>query len=120
MPERIALRVRGARTTLDAMAETMPTKHWTRLEYDRLIEKGVFGSGERLELLGGLLVVREPQGGPHAMGIRMVEEALRRIFTAGWDVRGQLPRLPAWPSRARRADRGGGRVEPEARSWRKG
>jgi Uma2 family endonuclease len=25
------------------------------------------------------------------MGIRMAEEALRRVFAAGWDVRGQLP-----------------------------
>jgi len=69
----------------------MPTKRWTRIEYDRLIDKGVFGPKDRIELLGGLLVVREPQGGPHAMGIRMVEEALRGVFASGWDVRGQLP-----------------------------
>ena len=73
------------------MTETMPTKRWTRIEYDRLIDKGVFGPKDRIELLGGLLVVREPQGGPHAMGIRMVEEALRGVFASGWDVRGQLP-----------------------------
>lgn len=73
------------------MTDTVPTKRWTRLEYDRLIEKGVFGTEDRIELLGGALVVREPQGGPHAMGIRMAEEALRRVFSAGWDVRGQLP-----------------------------
>jgi Uma2 family endonuclease len=73
------------------MTETMPTKRWTRIEYDRLIEKGVFGPKDRIELLGGLLVVREPQGGPHAMGVRMVEEALRGVFASGWDVRGQLP-----------------------------
>jgi Uma2 family endonuclease len=73
------------------MTETMPSKHWTRIEYDRLIEKGVFGPKDRIELLGGLLVVREPQGSPHAMGIRMAEEALRRVFASGWDVRGQLP-----------------------------
>lgn len=73
------------------MTETMATKRWTRVEYDRLIEKGVFGSKDRIELLGGLLVVREPQGGPHAMGVRMVEEALRGAFASGWDVRGQLP-----------------------------
>ena len=73
------------------MTETMPTKRWTRIEYDRLIDKGVFGPKDRIELLGGLLVVREPQGGPHAMGIRMVEEALHGVFASGWDVRGQLP-----------------------------
>jgi Uma2 family endonuclease len=73
------------------MTDTLPTKRWTRTEYDRLIEKGVFGPEDRIELLGGALVVREPQGGPHAMGIRMAEEALRRVFATGWDVRGQLP-----------------------------
>ena len=73
------------------MTDTVPTKRWTRLEYDRLIEKGVFGTEDRIELLGGALVVREPRGSPHAMGIRMAEEALRRVFAAGWDVRGQLP-----------------------------
>jgi Uma2 family endonuclease len=73
------------------MTGTPAIKRWTRLEYDRLIERGVFGPEDRIELLGGLLVVREPQGGPHAMAFRMVEEALRRVFASGWDVRGQLP-----------------------------
>ena len=61
------------------------------MEYDRLVEHGLFATGERVELLGGLLVVREPQGGRHAMGVRMVEEALRAAFGSGWDVRGRLP-----------------------------
>lgn len=73
------------------MTETMPTKRWTRVEYERLIDKGVFGPEDRIELLGGALVVREPHGSSHAMGIRMAEEALRGVFAAGWDVRGQLP-----------------------------
>jgi len=38
------------------VANATPIKRWTCLEYDRLIETGVFGSGERLELLGGLRV----------------------------------------------------------------
>lgn len=69
----------------------MPTKRWIRIEHDRLIDKGVFGPEDRIELLGGVLVVREPQGSSPAMGIRMAEEALRRVFAAGWDVRVQLP-----------------------------
>ena len=68
------------------MTETMPIKRWTRVEYDRLIEKGVFGPEARIELLGGALVVREPQGSPHALGIRMVEEALRRAFATGASI----------------------------------
>jgi hypothetical protein len=37
--------------------ESMTTRRWSRVEYDRLVELGMF-DGERLELLDGLLVVR--------------------------------------------------------------
>lgn len=67
------------------------TRRWTRVEYERLIELGVFRPGERLELLDGHLVVREPQYTPHTLGIRMVEEALRLAFPVGWDVRVRMP-----------------------------
>src|SRR5262245_4410308 len=50
---------------------------WTRLEYERLIELGVFQPGERLELIDGLLLVRELRGG--CMGRRSVD-ALRRAL----------------------------------------
>lgn len=67
------------------------TKHWTRLEYERLIDLGAFEPGERLELLGGQLVVREPQGRPHATGIRLVARALRVVFGPDWTIEAQLP-----------------------------
>jgi Uma2 family endonuclease len=68
------------------------TRRWSRLEYDRLIDEGVFQPGERLELLAGQLVVREPQGTPHATGIRLVTRALRGAFQADtWIVDMQLP-----------------------------
>ena len=67
------------------------TYRWSRVEYERLVDLGVFKPGERLELLDGLLVVREPQSAPHSATIRAVEEALRAAFGTGWDVRGQLP-----------------------------
>jgi Uma2 family endonuclease len=62
-----------------------------RIEYERLAEIGFFGADERLELVGGVLVVREPQGSRHATGIRRVETLLRKVFASGWDVRSQLP-----------------------------
>jgi len=71
--------------------EIVRTRRWTRIEYDRMIDRGIFTPDERLELLGGELVVREPQGTPHATGIRMAEEVLRLAFGPGWEVRGQLP-----------------------------
>ena len=65
-------------------------RRWTRAEYDRLVELGVF-EGERLELLDGLLAVREPQGSRHATGIRRVVAALRRALGEAWQVDSQLP-----------------------------
>ena len=67
-------------------------RRWRRVEYDKLIEEGIFQPGERLELLAGQLVVREPQGTPHATGIRLVTRALRDVFQAStWIVDMQLP-----------------------------
>ena len=67
------------------------TRCWTRAEYDRLIEIGFFDEDEPIELLGGQLVVREPQYTPHATGVRLADEALRRVFGTGWDIRAGLP-----------------------------
>jgi Uma2 family endonuclease len=61
-----------------------------RVEYDRLVGLGMF-AGERLELLDGLLVVREPQDSPHATAVLLVRRALERAFGDGWTVRSQMP-----------------------------
>ncbi len=69
----------------------VPTRRWTRFEYDRLVEKGIFGPEDRIELIDGHLVLREPQYPPHATTIRLVQNTLARTFRRGWDVRPQLP-----------------------------
>ncbi len=66
-------------------------KRWKRVEYEQLVEKGVFLPGDRVELIDGLLVVAEPQSSPHYTAIRLVERVLVRAFGAGWDVRTQAP-----------------------------
>lgn len=66
-------------------------KRWTRLEYERLVDLGAFRSEDHVELLGGNLLVCEPQGTPHMTAIRMAEEALRRAFATAWEVRTQAP-----------------------------
>jgi Uma2 family endonuclease len=70
---------------------TVRTRRWSRIEYERLVDVGMFKPGEKLELLDGVLVVREPQNAPHATAVRAVQEALRRAFGPGWDIRPQLP-----------------------------
>jgi Uma2 family endonuclease len=71
--------------------DTIRIRRWTRLEYEQLVEKGFLGSGDQIELLEGLLIVREPQHSPHATATRLVQEALRTAFGPGWDVRAGLP-----------------------------
>jgi Uma2 family endonuclease len=66
-------------------------RRWNRLEYERLVERGFFRPDERLELVDGLLLLKEPQSSAHMTAIRLVEDALRTAFEAGWDVRAQGP-----------------------------
>jgi Uma2 family endonuclease len=67
------------------------TRRWKRVEYERLIETGFFQPGDPIELIGGQLIVAEPQGSRHFTAIQAVEEALRAVFGAGWQVRTQGP-----------------------------
>ena len=69
----------------------MEIRRWRRVEYERLIDAGVLPPDEPVELMGGHLVVAEPQGSYHFATIRAVEEALRMAFGPGWDVRVQGP-----------------------------
>lgn len=66
-------------------------KRWTRAQYERAIDRGVFRYDERLELVDGVLVVREPQGDPHAATVDRVVRALLRVFQDGWVVRAHAP-----------------------------
>jgi Uma2 family endonuclease len=67
------------------------TRRWKRVEYERLVEGGFLQSGEPVELVGGQLMVAEPQGSWHFTGIRAVEAAVRAAFGPACDVRLQGP-----------------------------
>ena len=66
------------------------TKRWTRVQYERAIDRDIFHEDERLELLDGVLVVKESQGDRHAVAVDLVALALRRAFGEGWLVRTQM------------------------------
>lgn len=70
---------------------SVPTRKWSRMEYDRLVEAEILGPEDRIELLGGHMVVKEPQYSPHATSIRLVQRVLTAAFGSGWDVREQMP-----------------------------
>jgi len=65
-------------------------RRWKRIEYDRLVDLGVF-EGEPLELIGGQLIVAEPKGAYHSSAVSAAEYALRAALPSGWIVRTQLP-----------------------------
>jgi Uma2 family endonuclease len=73
------------------MEPPVRARQWTRAEYDRLIEIGVFQPGDQMELLGGDLIVAEPQSGAHYTAVYLAEEALRSAFGPGWLIRTQAP-----------------------------
>jgi Uma2 family endonuclease len=71
------------------MIESVPvrTRRWSRGEYDRLIALGIIQEDERLELLGGELVLRDRQSPGHAFAITTLSEALRNAIDSGSHVR---------------------------------
>jgi Uma2 family endonuclease len=67
------------------------TRRFSRAEYERLIELGVFQPGEEIELIGGQLLVAEPQGAAHYTAIVKTARALVTAFGPGWYVRSEGP-----------------------------
>ena len=65
-------------------------RRWKRVEYERLVDLGVF-EGDPVELIGGQLIVAEPKGSPHATAVGMANDALHAVLPPGWIVRVQDP-----------------------------
>src|SRR5437764_4524633 len=69
-----------------------PALHrWTRREYARLIAHGFFDEDDPIELLDGLLLIKEPQSSPHRTAVLLVARTLERAFGDGWFVQTQSP-----------------------------
>jgi Uma2 family endonuclease len=68
----------------------LTVRRWKRVEYERLVDIGVF-QGDPVELIGGHLVVAEPQGTAHATAVGAVDDTLRAVLPPGWIVRAQMP-----------------------------
>jgi Uma2 family endonuclease len=66
-------------------------RHWTREEYERLVEEGFFQPEERLELVDGQIFEMTPQSVPHAVGVRLARRELGRAFSEGFDILVQMP-----------------------------
>lgn len=64
---------------------------WSRQAYGRLVEHGVLDEDDPVELLDGLLLVKEPQSSPHRTAVLLAAKALDRAFGEGWFVQTQSP-----------------------------
>src|SRR5918994_1610747 len=66
-------------------------RRWTRPEYERLFDHGFLDEDDPIELLDGLLLVKEPQHSPHRTSVLLVAKAVDRAFGDGWFVQSQSP-----------------------------
>lgn len=72
-------------------APALPLWKLTRARYDRMVGAGILGEDDRVELLNGLLVVREPQGNRHAVAVSLVRAALEKAFGRRYHLREEKP-----------------------------
>jgi Uma2 family endonuclease len=64
---------------------------WTREDYERMAEAGLFRPDERVELVDGIIYEMTPQGGLHATVVWKAHELLRSALPPGFFVRSQMP-----------------------------
>ncbi|MCI0634089.1 MAG: Uma2 family endonuclease [Actinobacteria bacterium] len=72
------------------MQTPLTVKRWSRVEYERLVDRGAFDQ-DPIELIGGQLIVTEPKGTYHVTVVTIMNDVLRRILPPGWIVRSEAP-----------------------------
>jgi Uma2 family endonuclease len=83
--------VQGLTIGPSSRMSAVQVRRWTRSEYERMTEAGVLTENDRVELIGGEVLTVTPQKSPHATGVVLASEALRRVLTPDLHVRTQLP-----------------------------
>src|SRR5437870_7021724 len=66
-------------------------RRWTRKEYYRAAELGLFRPGERLELLDGEIIQKMAPNPPHAAVVSRTDRILAVAFGPGHHIRTQQP-----------------------------
>ena len=86
----------AARITSRPLPATQsPPVPWDRLarftvdEYERMIDLGILGDGERLELFEGWIVEQMPHNAPHDSAVSRLQRRLGRVMGDGWLIRVQ-------------------------------
>jgi len=70
-------------------AQPADLHRFTRRQYARMIDHGVLDEDDPIELLDGLLLVKEPQSSAHRTAVLLVGKALEQAFGEGWFVQMQ-------------------------------
>jgi len=65
--------------------------HWTREQYEQMIEAGILDEDDHVELIEGEIVTMSPRKGPHSTAVMLLLDALRAAYPKGFIVRPQLP-----------------------------
>jgi Uma2 family endonuclease len=73
------------------VAIELKPRRFTAAEYEQMIEAGVFGDEERLELIDGEIVQMSPIGNPHSACVRRLIALLSRLFADRAIVDAQSP-----------------------------
>lgn len=66
-------------------------RRWSRREYERLIDHGLLDEDDPIELLDGLLLVKEPQHSLHRTAVLLAAKAVEAAFGEAWFVQIQSP-----------------------------
>jgi Uma2 family endonuclease len=59
--------------------------------YHAMLDKGILNSGDRVELLDGIIVEKPVVNPPHRISTRLARQALDRVVPPGWYVDEQKP-----------------------------
>jgi Uma2 family endonuclease len=78
-------------TALPAELPPWRVHRFTVKQFQRMIESGVFGAEDRVELLEGWVINKVTQNPPHAVALELAQALLRALLPAGWHVREQKP-----------------------------
>ncbi len=80
---------------MSSTLESAPVRphRFTRERYERMVDAGIFGASDRVELLDGEIVEMSPQKSRHATAVTLVADRLHLVAQAigGCSVRAQMP-----------------------------
>ena len=76
--------------TQPAPIDPVAPARWTAEQYLALVDEGVLGPDDRVELLEGVIISMAPHDAPHAAGVCRVDRALHRAVGEKGVVRIQL------------------------------